>query len=368
MNRTTLITAAATGALCLAALLLQANRNRALAEQVETEDGTVTQLERQAASPGAAPGPVSALNPDAPLPGSIDAAVAEERANTTPQERIDRAVSRIELMVADIGDLDRSPAELFRLLPDLLRLVQDLDLDEMIAVADKIDAPLNMNSNSGKSAMKMILTMLAAEQDPERILRIPEVMETRQLRMTVLNALARRDPEAARRWMENSDLSDGERKQFKQMLTLRLLREDFNAGLERLRGGDNDMRQALAMAGQFAVSEDSLPDVIAAMDRPENAELRPNLVDMVLGASIAQGGVARARERVDEMGLSNEDVNAYLGKKSYMAAQGETGALLDWMSEVQTPEQLATSLPSTIRILLNSWPDISMWSGVSYGS
>ena len=262
MNRSTLITAAATGTLCLCALILQAKRNRTLADQVETEGGEATRLERQAASPGAIPGPVSALNPYAPLPGSIEAAVAEERANTTPQERIDRAVSRIELLVADIGDLDRSPAELFRLLPDLLRLVQDLDLDEMIAVAEKIDAPLSMNANSGKSAMKMILMMLAAEQDPERILRLPEIGGERQLRKTVLNALARRDPEAARRWVENSAMSERDKKDFERSLTFRLLREDFNAGLERLREGDKEMLQILAVAGQFAVKKDTLPDVL----------------------------------------------------------------------------------------------------------
>lgn len=348
MNRTTLITACVTAAICVALLLMQRGRNSALEKQLTSDTASVEQLERRAASPG----PVSALgNPGAPLPGSVEAAVIEARENSTPQERIDRAVARIEALVADIGDVDQSPAELFKVLPDLLRMVQELDLGEMIAVAQAIDAPLSMGDTDGKGAMKMILLMLAAEQDPQRILEIPDIMENRELRGMVLSSLARKDPKAAREWMASSDMPARERKQMEQMMMFQVLREDVASGLEMIRESDNaeEAMQMLSMMGEFGVSKDTVPQFIAALNDPANEELRPALLKMVVGSTLAAGDVAAARAQVEELGMSDTETAAMLSDSIQPLLRSDPDAAFEWLAEVQTEEQFAESLPNEIR-------------------
>jgi hypothetical protein len=344
MNRTTLITAAVAAIVCGGLLLLQSGRNQRLAEQFDTDTASVAKLELRAQSPGIVPGEVSALNTNAPRPGSIEAAVAEARALSTPQERIDRAVERIEALVADIGDVDQSPAELFKVLPDLLRMVQDLDLDEMIAVAEKLDAPLSMGDTDGKGAMKMILMMLAAEQDPERVLQNPDIMKDRGLRGTVLAALARKDMEAAKSWMENSDMKEQERKQFEQMMAMQLLRTDFAAGLDLIRDNEGSM-YALAMIGRFGLPEGTMPQVIAALDEPANEKLRPQLLGMIMNSSMIEGGIESGRQRIEELGLSDEEVTEYLNENIDSLVQIDPAGAFQWLSDAQTPEQYAETFP-----------------------
>lgn len=353
MDRSTILTAIATAGTCAALLLVQNGRNRSLASALAADEEAVEELERRAAHPElAAGGAVSALEgPGAPMPGSIEAAVAEARANTTPEQRIANAVERIEALVADIGDMSNSPAELFKVLPDLLRMVQDLDLDEMIAVADALDAPLAMGGDmDGRGAMKFILMMLAADQDPGRILDHPDVKGQGQIEAMVIASLARRDAFAAKERMEDLELPHYMKTRIEQMVVLQMLRDDFASGLAMLRESeDGDSRGALAMIGQFGLPDDLLPQVIDSLDEPENAELRPHLLGIVMSSTIADGGVDAARERAAELDLSDQEIGAMINNHLQALVATDADAAFDWLAEVQTPEQYAETLPEAIR-------------------
>ncbi len=355
MQNSTLITSGIVSAICAAALTVQWRRNAGLERELETATEAVAELERLAVAPAAdlLPGPVSALTPGAPEPGSIEAAIAEARAATTPEERIALALSRIGTLAGLMGEDDRSPAEIIRALPDLLRVVQDLDLEEMIAVAERIDAPLEMGDDAtGEGVMKMVLLMLAADQDPQRLLENEEFGDSRELRHMILGSLARRDPEAAMAWVESAGLKGWERDQVERAAVMQLMRDDFPRALDFLASKSNDPQevfQTLSMITAMGMAPELEHQITAAAADPANAELRDGLMKVSFAASVSTGGIEAAKARAQEFGLDEAGTaELLLGNMEPLLALAPAESM-DWLAEVTPPERYETTLPNVIK-------------------
>ncbi|MGI9240831.1 MAG: hypothetical protein ACR2RV_08520, partial [Verrucomicrobiales bacterium] len=259
-------------------------------------------------------------------------------------------------LIAEVGEVNGSPDKLFRTLPDVLRLLKELDLDEMIAVADKIDAPLALGRRAGgKGAIKLILLLLAGEQQPVRILDKIHAQGDGEAVAMALGSLATKDPQGAMRWINRSDLPESERSQIRNMIALKALNSDFDTGLAMLREQVSpESENAIALLSQLPLKRGTLDQAAAALRRPENAELQPALVNMVLHSTLFHTGIQGAREAVERYSLRKEEVAAFLEDAGLRYAQSDPASTIDWIVEIQPGEVQAESIPKIVGRWANS--------------
>lgn len=347
--RSILIGAVPAAILCLIILVSRSGSHAKLKNELKSEQQTVAKLERDLSRPVGTPLLTAYSGPE----DSEAKDRAAARAALPSEQRVDLTVGRIELLLADIGELNNSPAEFFKILPDILRVMEDLDLEEMIAVAEGMDAPLKSNTNDPKGVMKMMLYMLAAEQDPTRVLNVPEVAENKDLQMMMVSAMAARDPAAALKAMDDLDIDEKKRKQVTTMIAAKLFRKDVAAGLAMARedgGHFNDLmgQTGLRMGMGSGVNDDQLPVLVEALDDPLNEEIRRNLLNVAMSSVLRSGDIEASRERIAELGIADKDVAEFLKDGSRTALAIDPAGTLQWLEETQTPEQFAIALPNAI--------------------
>jgi hypothetical protein len=329
-----------------ALLLLQASGTREVEDRLGRAKEAVADLERDRQN-------LETAADDSPFFLSIPtvedlkaAAVAEARAATTPAERVKQTREKLERLVSRLGDLSQGPGEFFRVLPDLLRVVEDLSVEEMIEVAEGMAG--GKGDSDPRHVTRMILLVLAAEQDPQRVMRNAKTMEEPQMREMVLGALARRDPEAARRWVENSDMTGREKLEFAGVLAFKTLQTDLDAGLKMLREARAGGSDNFGPFDSMPVAKEMIPDLVAAMKKPENKDMREMLEKLVLTSAMLDGGVTGARAQVEAMGLSKEELGGFLGRNQNFFVNAQPEEALAWFREVQSPEEQANWLPNIV--------------------
>lgn len=343
LNPTILITSGITALVCGSIYMMRAKSNAELEEELLGQRSKVEKLEREVRKPG---GRAARSGRDQTV-----VAIARSRAETTSAERVERAHTRVEALLADVGNFSASPDQLFRILPDIFRLLKNLDVDELIAVSDKIDAPLVFGQQGGgKGAVKIILLLLAGEEEPERVLnKIVNEGEPQAL-PTALATLTRKNPRAAMSWIQSSDFSETERSELMKMVTMRALNSDFEAGLEMLRQDENfDLKRTMALFAQIPISVRTLDQAVATLRRPENAGLDSGLTNLVLNSTMFNSGVEGAREAVRKYELPKEEVAAYLRDTGARFSQSDPAGTIEWMMEVQPVEEQKESIPMIVK-------------------
>ena len=348
MTKTFWITLATVTALCAGTLVLRSQGNRELTRQIGNERAVLAGLERDVRN-------FETAVPDSPLlggmvatPGSREEAIAEDRAATTPAERVTRARGRLEQLVADLDDISRSPAAFFRVLPDVLRVIQDLSLDELFALADGIEASPSGQVPNPLGVTRIILYLLAAEQDPQRAARNEAIMKDSETRDAILGVLGRRDSKALLQWVNSSDLNELDRNRLVGATALQLMREDIDKGLVLLRESGIGNQMNFLGIGAIPVSPGKLPDLVAAMQKPENADFRRQLLTMTMATAMLEGGVDATRRHVEELGVTDGEVSEFLTMGNAFSEGNEAARVLAWMQEVQSPEVWAEALPNAV--------------------
>jgi len=327
-----IITAAVTGALCIAVLAAQASRRAALAQSIEAESKTVAAL-------GQSVSPDEAIAPDG-APGPTDPAISAER--------IDSAVARVDEIAASFGKGRVKMEELLRDLPALLTEIDDFSIDEVLALADRIDAPLSDNSGGAKNQLKTILLLVAADHDPVSVLEREDVRTGSSITAIALGNLTKRNPGAALDWLEKADLEELANAQLRKVVLSQVLRDDFEAGLALLRADSENMTQALATLSETPFPEKSIGQAVVSMRREENAELIPAIVSMIINSVGLRRGVAGAREAAETYQLPEAEVAKFLMETSRSFGTNEAGTTIGWMLDVQTSDQQQHAVPRLI--------------------
>ncbi|CAN5407760.1 hypothetical protein BH23VER1_BH23VER1_21860 [soil metagenome] len=326
-------------------LAAQSARNHRLGQRLEKASATVARLDSTGSPSHAFPAQATPNARPSAAGGPEDAAHPAPAKSAT---RVADASAQIDQLAGGLEGLEGSPAGLFKILPDVLRVVENLTLDEMIAVAEGIEDDATLTEPSGTGVIRAILYSLAAEQDPARLVRNNELMKEQEFRLSLLGALARRDPEAARRWLLNSDISEREKQETASMLAIQVMRRDLDAGLPLLRLASPQVSSWSSRP--LFLPDEALPDLVAAMDRPENADIRPLLLNLAIGSVAHAGDLEDARQRIDQLGIAPEDVaTAFDDGPLLRRIDADPAELLDWMQDVQTPEQLQKSFPHALR-------------------
>jgi hypothetical protein len=248
--------------------------------------------------------------------------------------------------------MNNNPGAFFKILPDLLRIVQDLSLDELIAVAQGIDAPLTSDSTEdGQSITKMVLMLIAAEQDPIRILGMQDFMAHREMKMGVLGSLARQDPEAAQRWLKSADIPSSQKSQFQAILLAQTMRQDVNAGLKLFMEMPIDERSNSGPFGTIPVTKEQIPELIEAIEKPEFAEIKGQIAGIILTSTLMEAGVTAVRKQTETLDLAPDELKDYITKMTWQTMQSEPNETLEWINDALSEDQQLEAVPNAI----NTW-------------
>ena len=344
MKRTIHYTAIVVGISCGIALLAQAARNRSLSAEAQGKATELNDLKAQLDGAHAPDDSLSALTPR-------QKSIAKYRDSSTSEERIEHTHSQIEALVAELGEIGDSPARLYSELPKLLSLIQELDLDEIIAVADRIDSEFSADFTDGAGAMKLVLIMLATEQDPQRVFERPDVAKNPRISAMVLTAIGREDPDAALAMLDR--ITPEFEATVWTRITRQALNNDFEKGLQLIREAQKKGREGATRPLQQLQMGQLAPEVtaaaIAAMKRPENEPLRKEIVGAIITNSLHRGGTEAAKAVVERHQMDHEDVGQHLADNYYNIMDSNPTETLTWMLEVQTPAQREAAIPKAIK-------------------
>ncbi len=277
--------------------------------------------------------------------GRSNRATAEDEKDSA--ERIKRALSDIDILVRDVGDMEQSPASFFEVLPDLLRVVQHLTTEEIIKVAKGIELPASEGIEDGKGAARLLLLLLSSEDDPERLLADDTLIRDRELRQSLMRSLARRDPDRALQWLEKSDMSTSKRNRFESQLIAQILLSDIDVGLKLLREKPGLARETSGRFSTAPIPEEMLPELVEASRKPENAAIKTDIVNLVLSSASAEGGIPAARALAERFQIYPKELLDFFGQsRSYP----EPEALLTWMMDVLPAEDQLNTVPKATQL------------------
>ncbi|MDB2428530.1 hypothetical protein N9W62_00005, partial [Akkermansiaceae bacterium] len=346
MNRSFLITLIVSAAVGIIAVLVQAEKTRSLAQQLADEQAKQTISRKSRERPVAKSRDTGASR--AKVEGAL-ARVIELQPNVLEISPVlaKENLSREDKLKIDVRGIESAYARIF---PDFLRSVEGFNTEELIAVAeglpdDKTEGWL------GKPSSRKWLLLLAAERDPLRIYR-DEALMAELAASNVLEIFGRKDPVAALRRLppmkQQTGMPDSAGRWIASILgdvdlgvriraATRLLGTDLEMGLQILSEvHDNYGQIPSGMSrplGSTRLPPGAIPGLLDAMQRPEYAEIRDGLIEMVLMDTLFEGGVELAAERVEQMELTGEELNAAIDEMiSNEVMEAEPGQMIDWMS------------------------------------
>lgn len=351
MKANVLIPLIASAAICGGILIAQAMRNRAL-------DARVTGL-RAAATPSATALATEDV-PSQPRPASVPprTVLGNEPARPGSPEfdrRVERSVKNLSLKLSGMSDIQSSPAAFFGVLPTVLQSVSHLSVAELIAVADGMGSGgVLFPPTDAAAAARMMLYLLAAEHEPLVILDRQDLelgAAEGGLQASVFGILARKDPDAALRWLEGQDLAGHRKSAYQTQAALGLLAHDPRRGLDYVlanpgvlpSGGMGQMIAGIEM------TDSARAELLGALPDPRYADIRPHLAPVLLGSSATTAGIDELRAQTRSLQLADKDVATFLRNHASTLIQGDPANAAAWMRETMTADQYSQAMATAIR-------------------
>jgi hypothetical protein len=270
------------------------------------------------------------------------------------EKRLDRIAETLTRRAVELGDTDGNIGGLLRLIPALLPEVGPLDIDELIAVADRLGSGGLFPPSDDRSAARLVLFLLAAEQEPLKVLSRDDLElgpEDEGLQLSIFNTLARKDSAAAIRWLDAQPLEDEEKSDYQSGIALGLLAQDPRRGLDYILANPatfpvDDMDPLIDGLRLPAAARDGL---IEALSDARYAELRPALSRMILESSLATARVAELREQSAALQLGGEQTSSFIRDHSALLMWRDPAATAAWMKDALPADQYPPTLATAIR-------------------
>jgi hypothetical protein len=296
----------------------------------------------------------SETTPDRERPERTDPASSPAAGRLSVAQAAEQALA----IGAAHGGRKPSGIDYLKAMDELLAQIADFNVDELLAVADAMDAPLTGEKLGLPSRMKQGLLLLVAEHDPELLLARPETSQNNKLASTALAALAKRDSAAVLRWMESvaaEDFHGSDPEKIVRYAVQSVFREDFREGLRvagelGLSGNELD---ALNMG--LPLEQRVIDQAAVALDDPANSTHREAILGMILNSAAFYSGVPGMEEICASHHIPDAEVAAYLtssrGQRSL--ADLDPAQAIPWMETILTEEQKRISIPELVRSWAN---------------
>lgn len=246
--------------------------------------------------------------------------------------------------------------EFWENLPVFLRAVEGLSVDELIAVAAKLPVVERDNSN-WLSDPRHHLIMLAAEQDPMRVLQNEKLMQGIE-QFWALRCLASVDPDEALRRLPDIVLpKDVDYKKKRERLGAILLGSDVDLGLQLLlktRESDPDRKEGMQAlngglkTGSIPLPPEAITGLVEAMNNPEYAAIRNDIIRTTLDHHLGESGVAQTARQARTMNLTPGEIGLYLDCVGEDLIATEPEATIKWMGDALNAEQQAREIPEAV--------------------
>lgn len=312
-------------------------------------------------------------------------------------KRTDSARSSIESLITDFLIAESSDLPLKSDPPlnekflsenfvEILCLVEQLSADELIAIGCDVQSP----------DVRRLLTMLAAEQDPEKVYADEELALDWDVGREIAGIMAREDPARALGLLPNSKRPEitgsclqchgsgkrmrGCQRSYSQEdkwalakgwgMATGMFSQDAETGLRAyLELSERDLTRwqknnpslpLLAVSGSIPLENNQVPEMAAALDKPEFASIRSEIINLTLNDALYEGGVAAMAERPKSLPLTEADLKRYMdaviGDGSERGGRRlelnvfytEPEATLQWVSEVRSEEDQRKMIPKMV--------------------
>jgi hypothetical protein len=354
MKISTLRPAIAAALICGAVIAVQLGRNRSLDQRLESLRPDASRASKDRLPPNDATRPAVRVS-------NKRQNISETHAPGTPEfeERVARSTQEMKQMISGIGDTQESPTAFFRTLPGVIKVIADLGLEEAIAVADRIGSsgPLFPPAD-GNSTARLMIYLLASEQDPLRILERKDLnldSPMGGLQVSIFGQFAMRDPDAAMQWLDAQSIGEGPKTAYQRQVAFGLLAHDPRRGLDYLienptafpRSG---MGQTIAV---IPMPDTARADLIEALPDPRYAEFRPAISKILMRSSLNTASVAALREQSAALQLSDDEVAAFLRENPSVLMQRDPAAATTWMKEALP----AGDFPKTMATAIRRWTE-----------
>jgi hypothetical protein len=350
MKISTLLPAIAAALICGTIIVVQLGRNRSLDQRLESlhPDAAVALTDglspREASRPSARLSNKRQDENETPAPGTPEF-----------EERVARATQEMKQMISGFGDVGESPAAFFRALPGVIKVIADLGLEEAIAVADRLGSigPLFPPAD-GNSTARLMIYLLASEQDPLRILERKDLnldSPMGGLQVSIFGRLATRDPDTAMQWLDAQSIGEGPKTAYQRQIAFGLLAQDPRRGLDYLLENPaafphSGMGQIIA---DIPMPDTAKADLAAALPDPRYAEFRPAISRILMRSSLNTASVAALREQSAALQLSDDEVAAFLRENPSVLMQRDPAAATAWMKEALPAGEYSKAMASAIR-------------------
>lgn len=354
MKISTLRPAIAAALICGAVIAVQLGRNRSLDQRLESLRPDASRASKDRLPPNDATRPAVRVS-------NKRQNISETHAPGTPEfeERVARSTQEMKQMISGIGDTQESPTAFFRTLPGVIKVIADLGLEEAIAVADRLGSsgPLFPPAD-GNSTARLMIYLLASEQDPLRILERKDLnldSPMGGLQVSIFGQFAMRDPDAAMQWLDAQSIGEGPKTAYQRQVAFGLLAHDPRRGLDYLienptafpRSG---MGQTIAV---IPMPDTARADLIEALPDPRYAEFRPTISKILMRSSLNTASVAALREQSAALQLSDDEVAAFLRENPSVLMQRDPAAATTWMKEALP----AGDFPKTMATAIRRWTE-----------
>lgn len=349
MKISTLLPALAAALICGAVVVVQLGRNRTLDQRLES------------LRPDASRASKDTLPPNDDTRPAARVSNKRQNENKTPapgtpefEERVARAAREMKQMISGIGDTQESPTAFFRALPGVIKVIADLGLEEAIAVADRLGSsgPLFPPAD-GNSTARLMIYLLASEQDPLRILERNDLnldSPIGGLQVSIFGQLAMRDPDAAMQWLDAQSIGEGPKSAYQRQIAFRLLARDPRRGLDYLIENPTAFPRGMGQTiADIPMLDTARADLMEALPDPRYAEFRPAISKILMRSSLNTASVAALREQSAALKLSDDEVAAFLRENPSVLLQRDPAAATAWMKEALPAGDFPKTMASAIR-------------------
>jgi hypothetical protein len=363
MKISTLLPAIAATLICGAVIFVQLGRNRSLDQRLESLRPDASTVSKDRLPPNDDTRPAARLSNKRKNIGEIPAPGTPEF-----EERVARATQEMKQMISGFGDIQESPAAFFGALPGVIKVISDLGLEEAIAVADRLGSsgPLFPPAD-GNSTARLMIYLLASEQDPLRILERKDLnldSPMGGLQVSIFGQLATRDPDGAKQWLDAQSIGEGSKTAYQRQIAFGLLAHDPRRGLDYLienptafpRSG---MGQIIA---DIPMPDTAKADLIEALPDPRYAEFRPAISKILMRSSLNTASVAALREQSAALQLSDDQVATFLRENPSILLQRDPAAATAWIKEALPAGDFSKTMASAIR----SWTEQDFNAAANY--